>query len=99
MRPRRVLMFLDYYLPGFKAGGPVRAVSNMVDLLGEEFEFCLVTRDHDLTDKKRYPGITPGRWVKVGKANTKYLRRPSFWRLWKVLREVEPDIIHLGSFF
>src|SRR5579864_2963753 len=99
MRPRKVLMFLDYYLPGFKAGGPVRAVSNLVDLLGDQFEFYLVTRDHDLTDKKRYPEIMSDEWVKVGKASTKYLRRPSFWRLWKALREINPDIIHLGSFF
>ena len=43
-----ILAFVDHFLPGFKAGGPVRTLANIVDRLGDEFEFKIVTRDRDL---------------------------------------------------
>jgi len=34
-----IFVFMAYYLPGFKSGGPVRALENMIDHLGDEFNF------------------------------------------------------------
>ena len=48
IRPQ-ILCFVDYYLPGYKAGGPLRTIINMVSQLGGEFEFLIVTRDRDFT--------------------------------------------------
>lgn len=35
----KILTLADYYLPGYKAGGPIRTLANMVDMLGDEFKF------------------------------------------------------------
>ena len=38
-RPR-ILVVTDWYLPGRKGGGTVRSLVNLVDWLGDEFEFA-----------------------------------------------------------
>lgn len=68
-----VLTFMPHYLPGNKSGGPVRSLANMVDVLGDEIEFRIVTSDRDLLDETTYPGITVGQWTKVGKAWVYYV--------------------------
>ena len=50
----RILTFVDYYLPGYKAGGPIRTIANMVSQLGGEFEFLIVTRERDFLDTVPY---------------------------------------------
>ena len=51
-------MLADYCLPGFKAGGPVRSLSSLVEALGDEILFHIVTRDSDLSDNEPFSGIT-----------------------------------------
>ena len=53
----RILVLIEYYLPGHKSGGPVRTVANMVDQLSDHSSFWIVTRDHDFLDQAPYPGI------------------------------------------
>ena len=43
-----ILSFAGHYLPGYKAGGPIRSIANMVDQLGDEFDFRIVAGDRDL---------------------------------------------------
>ena len=62
-----VLVFIGYYLPGYKAGGPVRSIANVVETLGDEFEFRIVTSDRDLLDEVPYPGITHRHMDSTGK--------------------------------
>ena len=68
-----ILVFCDYYLPGYKAGGPLRTISNMVDILGDEIHFKIVTRDRDSGDNKPYKDIILNQWLKVGNADVLYL--------------------------
>src|SRR5215813_4412202 len=60
-----VLVFADYYLPGFKAGGPIRTLANIMEQLGDEFEFRIVTRDRDYGDRSPYPGILTNCWQAI----------------------------------
>jgi len=95
-----ILATIDYYLPGYKGGGPLQALANMVSRLGDTWEFKIVTRDRDLGDASAYPGVPEGSWYRVGKAEVAYLapvRR--LWRLLKLMREVEFDILYLNSCF
>ncbi len=39
----KILTFVGVYLPGFKAGGPLRTIANMTANLGDEFEFWIFT--------------------------------------------------------
>ncbi|NNC84410.1 MAG: hypothetical protein HKN79_12620, partial [Flavobacteriales bacterium] len=61
-RPK-VLMFIDWYLPGFRAGGPIRSCINMVEHLGEHVDFFIVTSDRDYQSKVAYPDIPILQWI------------------------------------
>src|SRR5690349_14041850 len=95
----KVLAFLDYYLPGFKAGGPLPAVSRTVDLLGSEIQFFIVTRDRDLTDREAYRDVAADTWTVVGKALVYYTNDLSFANLRHRVLDVRPDVVYLNSFF
>lgn len=49
MNTVKVLTFTSYYLPGYKGGGPVRTIENMIAHLSDSgLEFWVITRDRDL---------------------------------------------------
>ncbi|MBL8000750.1 MAG: glycosyltransferase family 4 protein [Flavobacteriales bacterium] len=62
MKPR-ALVFIDWYLPGYKAGGPVRSMANLVDHLRDKVDLHIVTTDTDYTETTPYTGIVPDRWT------------------------------------
>jgi glycosyltransferase involved in cell wall biosynthesis len=96
---RRILTFADWYLPGRNAGGAVTAISNLIEMLGDEYLFYVYTRDRDSTDDQRYAGIRADCWERVGKAQVFYASKISLRSLRRQIREVEPDIIYMNSFF
>lgn len=96
-----ILTFAGGYLPGFKAGGPIRSLANMVAQLGDEFDFHIVAPDRDLGDLVAFDGVAIDAWNTVGKAQVFY-RSPSEagWRaLIASLRSMDYDLIYLNSFF
>lgn len=98
---KRILIPLGYYLPGYKAGGPIHSIANLVELLGDEYAFFILTPDRDFGDKSPYAGLTPNTWQTVGKACVKYLSPDQLTlKAWaKQLEELEYDLIYLNSFF
>lgn len=90
----------DYYLPGFKAGGPIRTLANIVEYLGHEFSFQVITRDRDLGDLLPYPHLV-NEAGHVGQARVSYLSHGelSFFRIKRRMVDVAPDVIYLNSFF
>ena len=96
-----ILTSADYYLPGYKAGGPIRTLANMVDRLGGEFEFRIVTADRDFDDTESYPGIKIDDWNRVGKADVFYMspKKRSLRDFRKLLCSSKYDILYLNSFF
>jgi glycosyltransferase involved in cell wall biosynthesis len=96
-----IFVLVRYYLPGYKSGGPVRAIANMVDCLGDDFDFRIVTSDRDHLDNTPYLGIDTESWNRVGKAQVYYLspRDQFMGKIVKILSEAEYDIIYLNSFF
>jgi glycosyltransferase involved in cell wall biosynthesis len=59
---KNVLVFIDWFLPGDKAGGPVRSCANLMDHLGGDFNFSVVTRDTDYTENKPYETVKSDEW-------------------------------------
>jgi glycosyltransferase involved in cell wall biosynthesis len=93
---------LGSYLPGYKGGGPIRSIENLVAAFGGEFHFRIVTLDRDLGDKLPFPGIVANRWVRVGQADVIYLPPGlrGFLGLCALLRSVDGNtVLYLNSFF
>ena len=99
-RPR-VLILYDYYLPGFKAGGPIPAIANLVASLGDDFEFRIATRDRDLGDRAPYHEIAADAWQACGKGRVQWLspRRLSGLGILRLLRSVAWDVVYCNTTF
>ena len=96
-----VLVFSYFYLPGYKGGGPIRTISNMFDILGQEIEFFLVTADRDLGDASAYSDIDANHWQQVGRARIYYASPGIGWlrKLWAIIWQFDGNFLHLNSFF
>lgn len=98
---KKILVLIPAYLPGFKSGGPVRTISNMVDKLGDEFDFRIITMDRDLGDKFVYSSVDPRIWNKCGKAYVFYVERGlrGISEVISMLKEQSYEALYLNSFF
>ena len=70
---RKILIIMGRYLPGYKDGGPVRSIKNLIDRLGEEYDFHILTADRDHGDEQSYPNIKVREWNNVGNAKVFYV--------------------------
>lgn len=100
LRPR-ILVLIDYYLPGYRGGGTIRSLANLVEAMGDEFEFFVLTSDRDWQSTTPYPDMAPGRWQPVGKAMVRYLapQERSLARIAQIVRDTPHDLLYLSSCF
>lgn len=98
---KKVLVLVKCYVPGFKSGGPIQSVKNLVENLSGKFDFYLVTSDRDSGDTKPYQGVETEKWTQVGNANVYYTNRDNLniTKLKKILQSVQYEVLYLNSFF
>lgn len=97
-----ILVICDYYLPGYKSGGGMRTIVNIVGLLKEKFDFRIITRDHDgKLDKAVYTTVKINEWNDFQGSEVFYLPKNSFKlpSILKLIRQVKPEKIYTNSFF
>jgi hypothetical protein len=71
---------MDYYLPGFKACGPISSVSQIIEI-EDKCEFRVVTRNYDLGESEPFPDLKPIIITTTGTAQEFYMRKkPRDWR-------------------
>ena len=97
----RILIIISHYLPGERAGGPVRSIVNMIAHLADDFEFWIITRDRDVGDSAAYPEISHGTWHSVGRAQVCYLapHEQGFTHLASVIKTLECDVLYINGVF
>ncbi|WP_369684055.1 glycosyltransferase family 4 protein [Pseudomonas gingeri] len=97
----RVLTFLGYYLPGYKAGGPLRTLVNMAAGLSDSVEFWIVTRDRDQDEPKSYPSVSGNTWQRVGDVYVYYMTpdQCAVKGMAKLVSSTPHDLLYLNSFF
>jgi glycosyltransferase involved in cell wall biosynthesis len=59
---KKILIFIDWYLPGFKAGGPIRSCAALVAQLKHAADFYIVTRNTDYCETEPYQNIQSNKW-------------------------------------
>lgn len=96
---KKVLILADYYLPGFRAGGPIRTLASLVEELGDEFDFTILTRDRDVNDEKSFAHLDAQHRAVMGKAKVQYLESTHFLALYKAIKKESCDVLYLNSIF
>jgi len=98
---KKILICIDWYIPGFKAGGPIRSVANIVNAFKDEFEIYVITSAYDLGETEPYPDVDLNIWHEQEGVYIKYLERKlmNSSAMSGNIREVKPDVIYLNSLF
>ncbi len=92
---------VDWYAPGFKAGGPIRSVVNFADQLENDLDIYILTKDRDLGESQPYIDTITDQWVSFN-SHKVYYTSPgnlSWSKLQKVILEINADYIYLNSMF
>ncbi len=96
----RVLVFIDWFLPGDRAGGPVRSCANLIDHLGDEFDFSVVTRDTDYMELQPYKTVRSDAWNTLPDGKRVYYISPAALNretISRLLREEKYDTIYVNG--
>lgn len=99
---KRILVLVDWYVPGYKAGGPIRSVANIVNTLADEFHFSIVTRNTDYLETQPYSGIESDTWIQQSpNVRVWYFSAGKLDKhnLLHLLSTEDYDTVYLNSFF
>ncbi|MBL7982771.1 MAG: glycosyltransferase family 4 protein [Flavobacteriales bacterium] len=102
MSKPQVIVFVDWYKPGYKGGGPVRSMMNLVDHIGDHVDLWFVTSDTDYTADAPYPGIVPDIWTPLPSGEMVWYasakgRSRANWA--KLLAERKWDAVYINGMF
>ena len=97
----KVLVFCDWFVPGYKAGGPIRSVYNIVEGLKDKVDFWVVTRDTDLGEPDPYSDIQSDVWLEKDGYHVCYLsaQNRGIKSISGLIRRSNCDVIYLNSLF
>jgi len=99
---KNILVFIDWYWPGYKAGGTVRAFLNMVSYMKDDFVFHIITRDTDYTESSSYASVKSNEWNKITEnVRIFYASKENIslgiWK--KLIRETHFDMVYVHGIF
>ena len=69
----QVLIFIDWFLPAYKAGGPIQSISNLVKRLKNEIDIWIVTSNEDLGEPLKLDRELLNIWLCKDKYHVIYL--------------------------
>jgi len=98
---KKIAIFIDWFLPAYKAGGPITSVSNLVSALSEQFDFYIITSDRDIGDNASFENIETDIWqmkdtyqiiyLSPSKQNLKFIQ--------KIITDQKFDKIYINGIF
>lgn len=99
---KNILIFTDWYLPAYKAGGPVKSIAALVFYLKDDFNFYIITGNKDVFTTEPHKNIKSNAWQILPNGEQVYYFSDeafSFKSLSAVLKEISYDAVYLNSFF
>src|SRR6202167_5006185 len=102
MAKKKILLFSDWFYPGFMAGGPIQSSFNLINHLKDYYDFSVVTRGTDYTDTIPYKGLKSDTWtilpngMRVYYFSTKNL---SNLNMTKLIESEDFDVAYLNSMY
>jgi glycosyltransferase involved in cell wall biosynthesis len=94
---KTILTFIGHYLPGYKAGGAIRTIANMVNFLSDQFQFKIITQDRDLIENEPYKNVKINSWNLFEKCEVFYSDLKL--SLKQIINNTAFDIYYLNSLF
>ncbi len=101
MTKKKILIFIDWYLPGYKAGGPIQSVANLVAHLKNDFDISIITRDTDYSETTPYPTVKSNEWNMVEGARVYYISadKLNYFTIYNLLKQEASDYVYLNGIY
>jgi glycosyltransferase involved in cell wall biosynthesis len=100
---KKLLILVDWFAPGFKAGGPIQSCVNLCRVLNSSYDIYVLTTDTDHGDTRSYPGIVADKWIwhEELKVNVYYAAKKtlSAKQLATQIEWVNADFVYLNHLF
>ena len=107
MQKKVVVVLYEYFFPGYKAGGPIQSLVNMVVALQDSFTFKVITTGFDLNETAAYSTISVNEWntivlqpqteaIQVWYSSTSKIEMHQMHQL---LTDANPDYIFVNGLF
>jgi glycosyltransferase involved in cell wall biosynthesis len=94
---------VDWFAPGYKAGGPIQSCVNFAFAMKKEFSIHVLTTDTDHGETVPYPEVIAGQWTTSLHPDIRvfYLRKKGLSRagLREQIKAVQPDFVYLNHLF
>ena len=97
-----ILSFIDWYLPGYRAGGTLKAFANQVAHLEGIYHFKIVTRDTDYCETVPYDSVESNKWNKIApNADVYYLSsdKISYANLKEIVFSTHFDAVYIHGIY
>lgn len=97
----KILLLVDWYEPGYKAGGPIQSCRNFAGAMKDQYDIHIITSDRDQGDIEPYSGIQADKWTERGGIKVYYSSPGSIksGNLQQLIAALGPDHIYLNSMF
>jgi glycosyltransferase involved in cell wall biosynthesis len=99
---KKIVVAIDWYLPGYKAGGPIRSVANIISQLKNDFDFSVITSNTDFSDNVSYPNVQSDQWNILEDGTRVYYfskEKLNAVTMAACILGEKPDIVYMNSFF
>ncbi len=99
---KKILLFADWYAPGFKAGGPIRSCVNFTQHLKTYYDIYVFTSDRDLGSEAPYENIPVDHWIAAEPGVQIFYASPGAQgagMIRRQMKQINPDFIYLNSMF
>lgn len=101
MNKPKVVIFIDWFIPAFKAGGPVKSVFNIIENFCQDVDFYVITSDRDFGDNSAYSNVLFNQWVKNENYQVIYLspenQNTNFYG--ELIEQIKPNKVYFNSLF
>ncbi len=108
MDKKVIVILYEFFYPGYKAGGPIQSLVNMVQLLEPYFVCKVITTAYDLNTPTMYTSMQPDSWNTVQLPATGSLpidiwydseQKPSLRKLHRAIVSSEADVLFINGFY
>lgn len=100
---KKILITHPWFLPAYKAGGPIQSLANLCKNLKDEYSFYILCSDKDHMDDQPLTGIVQDEWndFENGTAQVFYLSAPNkkFTTIKKLVNTIHPDLIFINGLY
>lgn len=96
-----ILVFIDWYKPAFKAGGPITSCVNLIEALKNRFEFKVFTASSDYLDDHPMPNIIEDSWIQKDQVTVFYASKNNRNRkkIKEIINQTPYDVLWINGIF